>query len=189
MRIAAIASGLMLLALGITSATVHGQRGPALPGLTLTTTAFEDGGAIPPKFTQSDPKPISPKLDWTNVPTGTVTFVLIMHDPEAVLQKKSEDALHWIAFNIPGTARGLPEGVPADAQLADGTVQPNNVLGRVGYLGPGAPPAGPQHHYTWDLCALDTKLELGPGASRADVLKAMDGHVLGRGVLVGRFHR
>jgi Raf kinase inhibitor-like YbhB/YbcL family protein len=162
---------------------------PARPGLTITTSAFGDGSEIPAKFTQSDPNPISPKLDWTSVPANTASFVLIMHDPDVAIQKKIEDVLHWMVFNIPGTAHGLPENVPANAQLPDGSVQAKNRRGTVGYLGPGAPAVGPHHHYTFELFALDTKLDLGPDASRADVLKAIDGHILGKGVLVGRFHR
>ena len=162
---------------------------PARPGLTLTTSAFADGAEIPAKYTQSDPNPISPKLDWTNVPPNTASFVLIMHDPDVAIQKKAEDVLHWMAFNIPGTAHGLPEGVPANAQLPDGSVQAKNRRGTVGFLGPGAPAVGPHHHYTFELFALDTKLDLGPDATREGVLKAMDGHILGKGVLVGRFHR
>jgi Raf kinase inhibitor-like YbhB/YbcL family protein len=132
---------------------------------------------------------VSPKLEWTNVPPGTVTFALIFHDPDVAIQRKIDDVLHWMAFNIPGTARELPEGMPAHAQMSDGTVQAKNIRGTVGYMGPGAPPPGPHHHYTFELFALDAKLELGPDATRADVLKAMDGHILGKGVLVGRFHR
>ena len=162
---------------------------PAKPGLTITTPAFADGGEIPKKFTQSDPSPVSPKLEWTNVPSGTVSFALIFHDPDVAIQKKVEDVLHWMAFNIPAEAHELPEGVSANAQLADGTVQAKNRRGAVGYMGPGAPAAGPHHHYTFELFALDTKLDLGADATRADVLKAMDGHILGKGVLVGRFHR
>ena len=162
---------------------------PAVPGLTLTTTAFEDGSIIPSKFTQSDPNPVSPALQWTNVPPNTVSFVLIFHDPDAALAKKTEDVLHWMAFNIPGTARELGEGVPANAQLADGTIQAKNRRGAVGFMGPGAGAAGPYHHYTFELFALDTKLALGPDASRTDVFSAMDGHILGKAVLVGRFHR
>jgi Raf kinase inhibitor-like YbhB/YbcL family protein len=162
---------------------------PARPGLTVTTAAFADGGEIPKKFTQSDPSPVSPKLEWTNVPPGTVSFALIFHDPDVAIQKKVEDVLHWMAFNIPAEVHELPEGVSANAQLADGTVQAKNRRGAVGYMGPGAPAAGPHHHYTFELFALDTKLDLGADATRADVLKAMDGHILGKGVLVGRFHR
>lgn len=164
-------------------------KAPPRPGLTLTTTAFQDGGEVPAKYTQSDPNAVSPKLEWTNVPTGTVTFALILHDPDVAIQKKTGDVLHWMIFNIPGSATSLSEGMPATATMPDGAVQAKNLRGAVGYMGPGAPPAGPDHHYTFELFALDTKLELGPDASRADVLAAIEGHILGKGVLVGRFHR
>ncbi len=167
-----------------------GRGGPPPgPGLTLTTTGFEDGGIIPNKYSQADPNPVSPPLQWSHVPAGTVSFVLLMHDPDTALQKKLGDVTHWMAFNIPGTATSLPEGVPATAQLPDGTVQIKNLRGNVGFMGSGAGAAGPYHHYTWELFALDTKLDLGPDATRAEVLQAMDGHIIGKGVLVGRFHR
>jgi len=162
---------------------------PAVPGLTLTSPAFDDGSIIPPKFTQSVDMFVSPQLKWTNVPPNTASFVLIAHDPDVALDKKIGDVLHWMAFNIPGTASGLPEAVPTTATMADGTVQAKNRRGLVGYLGPGAPAVGPYHHYTFELFALDTKLTLGADATRADVLAAMDGHILGKGVLVGRFHK
>jgi hypothetical protein len=164
-------------------------RGPALPGLTLTSPAFADGAVIPGKFTQSVPAPVSPKLEWSNVPANTATFVLLMHDPDVALQKTTNDQLHWLMFNIPGAARELAESVPMDATLPSGAIQLKNGGGVVGYRGPGAPAQGPNHHYTLELFALDAKLELGPDASRADVMKAMDGHILGKGVLVGLFHR
>lgn len=164
-------------------------KAPPKPGLTITSTAFEDGGIIPAKYTQADSNPVSPKLEWTNVPAGTVTFALILHDPDVALQKKTDDVLHWMIFNIPGTAHELPEAVPANAQTSDGAVQAKNLRGGVGFMGPGAPAVGPYHHYTFELFALDTKLDLGADATRADVLKAIDGHILGKGVLVGRFHR
>jgi len=164
-------------------------KAPAMPGLTLTTTAFSDGGEIPAKYTQSDPNPTSPALEWSNVPPNTVTFVLHMHDPDVARQKTTDDMLHWLMFNIPGTARSLPEGVPANAQTSDGATQIKNGGGVIGYRGPGAPAVGPHHHYTFELYSLDIKLDLGPDATRADVMKAMDGHILGKGVLVGRFHR
>src|SRR5882672_7629323 len=103
---------------GLAPAQDKGTPPPARPGLTLTTPAFADGGEIPKKFTQSDPNPVSPKLEWTNVPSGTVSFVLIFHDPDVAIQKKFDDVLHWMAFNIPGEVHELSEGVPANAQLA-----------------------------------------------------------------------
>jgi len=183
------ATSAVLMSLGIVAAWAQDKAAPRPPGLTLTTTAFADGAEIPKKFTQGDPSPVSPKLEWTSVPPNTVTFALIMHDPDVALRKTTEDVLHWLVFNIPGTARELPEGVPATAQLPDGTIQAKNLTQKVGFLGPGAPPQGPMHHYTFELFALDTKLDLGPDATRADVLKAIDGHILGKGVVEGRFHR
>ena len=103
--------------------------------------------------------------------------------------KKTDDVLHWLIFNIPGTATSLQEGVPAQAQLPDGSIQSLNQSKKVGYLGMGAAAVGPYHHYTFELFALDTKLSLGPDATQTDVMQAMDGHILMKGVLVGRFHR
>lgn len=163
---------------------------PAGPGLTLTTPAFADGGLIPAQYTQNAATtPVSPPLEWTHAPAKTVSFTLIMHDPDTAPKHGSADILHWLAFNIPGTAQSLPENVPATATLPDGTVQIKNFRGKVGYLGPGAGAAGPYHHYTWELYALDITLDLTPDATRAEILKAMDGHVLAKGALEARFHR
>lgn len=166
-----------------------GKKGPAGPGLTLTTAAFEDGGIIPNKYTQQDPKPVSPKLTWSNVPAGTVSFALILHDPDTAPMRSSEDILHWMIFNIPAETRELPEGMSDAATLPDGSIQAKSRRGTPGYMGPGAGAAGPYHHYTFELYALDTKLSLTPDTTRAEVIKAMDGHVLGKGVVFGRFHR
>jgi Raf kinase inhibitor-like YbhB/YbcL family protein len=167
-----------------------GGKGPAGPGLTLTSPDIEDGGVIADKFTgKAGPNTVSPKLQWDHVPAGTQSFALLFHDPDVAMQKKMDDVTHWMVFNIPGTATELPGGIPADAKLADGTIQIKNTANRVGYLGPGAPAAGPYHHYTFELFALDTKLDLTEAATRADVVKAMDGHILGKGVLAGRFHQ
>src|SRR5436309_2732434 len=108
-----------LLVAGVAYARAQ-QPAPAKAGFTLTSPAFPDGGEIPTRFTQADPKAVSPKLEWTNVPAGTVTFVLMMRDPDVAMQKKSDDILHYMMLNIPGTARELPEGVPSVAQLPDG---------------------------------------------------------------------
>ena len=201
MRVGVLTIGTILLAAAIGLAAPQGPpaqgqpaqgapaRGPAGPGFTLTTPAFPDGAEIPPRFTQADPKAVSPRLEWTNVPANTVSFVLILHDPDTAMKRALEDVLHWMVINIPGTARELPEGVPATAQLPDGTIQPKNMRGAVGYMGPGAPAPGPHHHYTFELFALDIKLDLGPEATRPEVLKAIDGHILAKAVLVGRFHR
>jgi hypothetical protein len=155
----------------------------------LTSPAFDDGGIIPDKYTQKSPMPVSPELDWTNVPAGTQSFILLMHDPDVAMGKKTDDVTHWMAFNIPGTATKLAEGQSADPKLADGMIQVTNTGGKVGFMGPGAPAAGPYHHYTFELMALDTKLDLGPDAKRDQVIAAAEGHIVGKGILVGRFHQ
>lgn len=163
------------------------------PPLLMTSTAWEDGGVIPNKFTQAaGPAAVSPELKWSQVPAGTQSFVLLLHDPEPVLNKGSKmDITHWLIWNIPGTSTGLAENVAA-GELADGSRQVS--LRGNAYMGPGAPP-GPYHHYTFELYALDTKLEVPQGtaqqtaATRTAVIDAMDGHVLGKAVLVARFHR
>ena len=168
-----------------------GQRGGGgAPPMTLTTTAFTDGGVIPAKYTQAGEQ-VSPALTWTNTPPGTVTFVLHMHDLEVARNRTTDDQLHWLVWNIPGTATGLPEGVPQGADRPDGSHQVS-ASGPV-YRGPGAPAAGPPHHYTFEILALDTKLDVAAAAdafeTRANVMKALQGHVLGRAVLMGLFRR
>jgi Raf kinase inhibitor-like YbhB/YbcL family protein len=165
-----------------------GKKGPPPPAMRLTSPSFADGSVIPDKYTQAG-ESTSPELEWSNVPPGTVSFVLLFHDPDVAINKKLEDVTHWIAWNIPGNVTKLDEGVKQEATLPDGMVQGKNRGGRVGYMGPGAPATAPEHHYTFELFALDTKLDLGPDASREEVMKAMDGHIIGKAVYEGRFHR
>jgi len=162
------------------------------PPLQLTSSAFADGAAIPDKYTCSpDGKTMtspanmtSPPLSWVNAPAGTKSFVLLLHDPDAHAGKTLDDITHWMVFNIPADATSLPEGVKADSTVAP---QANNIARQPSFFGPCAPP-GPVHHYTFELFALDTMLDLQKGASRDDVQKAMDGHVLTGTVLIGLFH-
>ena len=153
-----------------------GGRGPQTPPLLMTSPAWEDGGVIPDKFTgAAGPTSPSPELKFGQVPPGTVSFAIIMHDPEPAIPAKSSrgDVTHWLIWNIPGTSTGLPEGV-APGDLPDGTKQQS--LRSTGYMGPGAPP-GPYHHYTFTLYALDTKLEITPAQNafetRTAILNAM----------------
>src|ERR1700733_8390903 len=166
---------------------------PAMgPPLQLSSTALTDGGTIADKYTcwlgiktitQTGNMP-SPPLAWANPPAWTQSFVLLLHDPDAHARKSFDDITHWMIFNIPGDATSLPEGVKADSTVG---VQAGNVTGQPMFFGPCAP-AGPVHHYTFELFALDTMLDLQKGASRDDVQKAMDGHVLTGTVLIGLFH-
>src|SRR6185437_5738024 len=148
--------------------------------LVLSTTAFEDGGIIPVKYSQAAEGAApgggtSPALTWTNAPAGTKSFVLHMHDLDFVHDKTMDDQVHWLVWNIPADKTGLPEGIPKGAQLSDGSYQ-ISVTGSL-YRGPGAPANGPLHHYIVELFALDTTLDMKPAAdafqTRAMVMKAM----------------
>jgi Raf kinase inhibitor-like YbhB/YbcL family protein len=175
---------------------VPGQRGGGrgrgnVQVMTLVSSAWPDGGQIPAKYTQADIE-ISPALSWSNVPDGTVSFALIVHDLDAAASSGTDDILHWMLWNIPATATSLSEGVPRGAQLTDGTRQisatgPN-------YRGPGAPASGPAHHYIFELFALDTMLDVpavgaSPPNTRAAVIAAMAGHIRGKAAYVGLFKR
>jgi Raf kinase inhibitor-like YbhB/YbcL family protein len=189
--IRSLMAGAAILSLAGSLAFAQPAPAPAGPPPTpmgLTSTSFTDGGIIPDKYTQAVPNPVSPQLSWSNPPAGTQSFALIVDDPDTALQRTTNEVLHWAAFNIPATTTSLPESVPTEASLPDGTVQPVNTGRKNGFMGPGAR-GNVYHHYTFQLYALDTKLSLGPDATRAQILAAMDGHVLGKAVLVGRFHR
>jgi Raf kinase inhibitor-like YbhB/YbcL family protein len=187
--LATLAAPLLLLQ-GSTAVAGQAPAAPAAPPLTLTTTAFPDGGVIPDRYTQAGEQ-VSPALTWTNVPAGTVSFVLNMRDPDVARNKTSEDQVHWVVWGIPGTAKGLSEGQPKGPTLPDGSQQ-ISATGQV-YRGPGAPATGPRHHYTFELFALDTKIDVkataDPWETRTAVYAAMQGHVLGKAVYVGLFRR
>ncbi len=183
---------------------VAAQQAPAprpnvAPPLKITVPAFSDGGTIPLKYTcaAATPPPsgplhislgVSPLIQWSDVPKGTASFVLILHDADAHIGKTFVDIPHWVVFNIPGDATELPEGIPPDSSLANGTTQGDNMMRRAAFQGPCAPPGLP-HHYVFQLYALDTKLDLPQGASRAEIEKAMDGHVLSSTIYIGLFAR
>ena len=166
------------------------KGGPAGPPLMMTISAFKDGSELPVKYSCSNaPAGVSPEIQWMNPPQGTQSFAILLHDPEPLPQKGIYDVTHWFIWNIPATAKELPEGVPAGGDLPDGSHQlKRGNPPAAGYFGPCAPP-GPNHHYTFELYALDSKLDLSPDASRADAMKAMDGHILGAAIYVALFHR
>lgn len=168
----------------------QGRRG-APQVMTLTSPSWPDGGQIPEKHTQAGNQ-VSPALSWSNVPDGTASFVLIVHDVDAATGNGTEDMLHWMLWNIPGSSRGLPEGIAQGNQLADGTRQ-MSVSGPY-YRGPGAPAAGPAHHYVFELYALDGTIDVpavgqSPQLTRAAVTAAMAGRVRGKASYVGLFKR
>ena len=146
--------------------------------LTLTSTAFVDGKNIPDQYSCWG-EGNSPPLEWSGAPNGTNSFALIMDDPDA----PSGTYTHWVIYNIPSSSTGLAEAIAPDAQLADGSVQGTNSSRRTGFTSP-CPPSG-THRYYFKLHALDTVLDLPSGASKDQLLKAMQGHVLAQGQLMG----
>jgi Raf kinase inhibitor-like YbhB/YbcL family protein len=155
----------------------------------MSLAAFADGQQIPVKYTQAGDQ-TSPAIAWMNAPAGTQSFVLHFHDAEVARNRTTEDQLHWLVWNIPASTTGLPEGVPM-GDRPDGSHQ-QSASGAV-YRGPGAPATGALHHYTFELFALDTKVDV-PAAqdafeTRTTVFAAMQGHVLGKAVYVGLFKR
>ena len=144
----------------------------------LISTAFEDGGAIPRKFT-CDGENVSPDLNWRGAPGETAAFALTVVDPDA------GGFVHWLAYNITGSASGgLPEGISASP---DAPPQGRNGMGKVGYGGP-CPPSG-THHYHFTLFALDEALQLTEVPTFKDLESAMQGHVLAQTTLVGTYSR
>ncbi|MEI9813634.1 MAG: YbhB/YbcL family Raf kinase inhibitor-like protein [Acidobacteriota bacterium] len=173
-----------------------GGKGPARVVLSVTSPSFPDGGEVPMKNAGRGENK-SPQFDfhWTTgndpapAPEGLQSYVVVFHDIENASAKGPVDTLHWAAFNIPGDAKGLPEGL-GSGDLPDGTRNgPGIAAGRgaPAYFGPGAG-VGPFHHYVFEFYALDTKLTLEAKATRDDIMKAMEGHVIGKAAYVGRFH-
>jgi Raf kinase inhibitor-like YbhB/YbcL family protein len=151
-------------------------------GIQLTSEAFTEGEMIPKRYT-CDGEDVSPPLKWTRPSPQSASLALICDDPDAPVGTWN----HWVLFNIPGSTTELPENVPAKAALEDGSVHGSNSWGRVGYGGP-CPPGG-THRYFFKLYALDTRLELTPGAPTSDLREAMAGHILDEGQLMGRYRR
>jgi Raf kinase inhibitor-like YbhB/YbcL family protein len=159
------------------------SKGAAAMSPKLSSTAFEAGAAIPRKFTCDGPD-VSPALAWSELPAGTQSLALIMDDPDAPVGTW----VHWVLYDLPASTRGLPENRPKQEELSSGARQGRNDFRRIGYGGP-CPPPGPAHRYFFKLYALDAKLNLKPGATKPEVEKAMQGHILAQGELMGRYKR
>ncbi len=148
----------------------------------VTSSAFKEGGMIPAKYT-CDGADVSPPLQWDAVHEGTQSVALICDDPDAPMGTW----VHWVLFNLPGTTSSLAEKVPTDKTLASGAKQGTNDFRKIGYGGP-CPPGG-THRYFFKIYALDTQLDLPAGADKARLLKAMQGHILAQGELMGKYKR
>ncbi len=179
------AAAVLAVALPLVFAGCRSQPGPPpdvaaqTAELSLASTAFGAGAAIPAKYT-CDGENVSPPLGWSGAPDGVRSFAIIMEDPDAPLGTFT----HWVIFNLPAGSAGLPEGVTNADRLENGAVQGENSFGKLGYGGP-CPPRGSEHHYVFKLYALDTSLTTNVGATAKQVYAAMSGHVLGYGELTG----
>ena len=172
MSVRGVAAGALVLVAG-SSATAA--------TFTLTSGAFAAGATIPREHT-CDGKDASPPLAWRDPPAGTKAFALVVDDPDA----PAGTWVHWVVYDLPATATSLPAGVaPGDATIG---TQGKNDFRRAGHGGP-CPPPGPPHHYHFTLYALDAPTGLAPGATKADVLRAIAGHTLGKAELVGTYGR
>ena len=149
---------------------------------TLQSSAFQNGGSIPKKFT-CEAADVSPELTWSGAPEKTQSFALIADDPDAPMGTW----VHWVIYDLPTNTAKLPEGVPNQEQAASGA-QGKNSSGKIGYGGP-CPPPGKPHRYFFKLYALDSKLNLKPGARKPEVEAAMKGHVLAQAELMGKYGR
>jgi Raf kinase inhibitor-like YbhB/YbcL family protein len=175
-----------------------GRGGGAIQTMTLVTTAWPDGGAIPLRYTQAGAE-ISPAIQWSAAPAGTASFVLLFHDADTVVNNSTDDILQWMLWNIPATATGVAQGRPDGFELEDGTRQMSVSGSR--YRGPGASATGPVHHYVMELYALDTMLDIkvNPQGSqdanpnvqaiRTSIMQAMAGHIRGKAAYLGLFRR
>jgi hypothetical protein len=170
----------------VAGAQAGGGGGGPPPGfrlaqLVVESAAFEDGGIVPDKYTARGGN-VQPAFKFSNAPAETVSYAIIFHDLDVALGGGTDDVLHWLAWNIPAAAGGIPEG-----SLPAGAVSGKNIAGQNAYFGPGAPPGPRYHHYVFEFYALSANLDLPNTAGRAELLAAMAGKVVAKAAYVGRF--
>ena len=181
LRLTGVACGIAVLGMALPIAS--SQKGRPDMAFTISTTAFQNGGDIPKKFT-CEGEDVSPALSWEGTPAGAKSFSLIADDPDAPVGAWT----HWVLFDLPAGAKGLPENVAKVDQLPSGGKQGRNDFQKIGYGGP-CPPPGKPHRYFFKLYALDRNLDLSPGATKAEVERSMQGHILATAELLGRYRR
>ena len=150
--------------------------------LEVRSSAFKYGGYIPSRYT-CDGENISPQLSWSKGPSGTKSYAIIADDPDAPMGTW----VHWVIYNIPDNVTSLPEALSNAKRLDFGAYQGKNDFKKIGYGGP-CPPGG-THRYYFKVYALDTVLDSGPGLTKRQLLKAMEGHILAKGELMGKYSR
>ena len=150
--------------------------------INVASTAIKEGGMIPAKYT-CDGANVSPPIEWSGVPANAKTIALICDDPDA----PGKTWVHWVVFDMLATTKNLPENVPLQGTIAGGGKQGTTDFRKVGYGGP-CPPSG-THRYYFKVYALDKELGLDSQTTKDQVLKAMEGHILAQGQLMGRYRR
>lgn len=174
--LAGLLTSLVLLQTGVANA-----QGFQLPALLMESDAFEDGGIVPLRYAGRGDN-VQPGFTFSNAPDTTISYAIIFHDLDVSLGGGTNDVLHWIVWNIPVEAGGIPEG-----GLPEGAVTGANITGQNAYFGPGAP-AGPRyHHYVFELYALNRTLDLPASSGRDELLAAMQGNIVAKAAYVGRF--
>jgi Raf kinase inhibitor-like YbhB/YbcL family protein len=180
----------MFLVLSVTGAAAQQQQAPPPPPskFKLMSSAYSEGSQIPTQYTCAVPTGASPALQWSDPPKAAVSFAVVLHDTDGAPAKSSMDVTHWILWNLPADATSLPASVQPDSS-PNGAVQGKNVRGVNGYQPPCPPPGATPHHYIFEIYALDSKLDLPAGSMRVDLLKAMDGHVVGKATYAALYGR
>jgi Raf kinase inhibitor-like YbhB/YbcL family protein len=154
-----------------------------MENISIYVDGFKDGTTIPDVYTCKG-KDISPSLSWKEIPAGTKSIALIMDDPDA----PGGTFVHWVLYNVPENTQKLPEGIQHDKTLPDGSMQGITDFGRTGYGGP-CPPPGKPHRYYFKIYALDSKINLPPGALKKQLENEMSGHILAKGEIIGIYKR
>lgn len=164
-----------------TAGESQGEGGKEM-GIKISSAAFKNDGLIPAKYT-CDGEDISPPLRWEGVPAGAKSIAIICDDPDAPMGT----FVHWVLFNLPADTKELAENIPADKTIPNGAKQGTSDFGRIGYGGP-CPPSG-THRYFFKIYALDKEVDLPAGVNKRQLVKAMEGHILGEGQLIGKYKR
>ena len=166
----------LVIMLGVDQAQAQGFN---LPNMQVRSNAFEDGGIIPLRFTSHGDN-VQPNFTITGAPDDTVSYAVIFHDIEVAIGGNTDDVTHWIAWNIPSAT--IPEG-----SLPAGSVQGNNIRGQANFMGSGAPLRDRFHHYVFEFYALNANVDLAEGASRGELMDALQGKVVAKAAYVGRY--
>lgn len=158
---------------------VHAQ--PPMAQFKIESSAFEDGGVVPAKYAFRGDN-VQPDFSFSGLPDNAESVAIIFHDLDVGLNGGTDDVLHWLAWNIPASSGGIPEGT-----LPEGSVNGTNLMGQTNYFGPGAPAGERFHHYVFEFYALSENLDLPESAGRAELLAAMAGKVVAKAAYVGRY--